>query len=90
MAGVIVTFTINPESPDVDLAKLEEQTKKLITEYGGKVGQAVTEPIGFGLKALKIIFVMDEAKGSPDPLEEKISALEGVASVRVTDVSRTG
>ena len=36
------------------------------------------EPIAFGLKALKIIFVMDEAKGSTDELESKIKEIEGV------------
>ena len=33
------------------------------------------QPIGFGLKALKIIFVMDENKGSPDPVAEKVKSI---------------
>ena len=89
MARVVVTLTINPDSPDVDLAALEEKAKKEVADYGGDVGRVEHEPIGFGLKALKIIFIMDESKGSPDALEQKIGALTGVASVRVTDVRRT-
>ena len=48
----------------------------------------LSESIGFGLKALKIIFVMDENKGSPDPVAEKISEMEGVNSAEITDVRR--
>ena len=89
MARVVVTITINPDSPDVDLGKLEEAAKKEIADFGGDVGKVEVEPIGFGLKAVKLIFIMDESKGSPDPLEQKISELPGVASARVTDVRRT-
>ncbi|MFC1686899.1 elongation factor 1-beta family protein [Nanoarchaeota archaeon] len=45
-------------------------------------------PIAFGLKAINIIFAMDEAKGSPDVLEEKITAIDGVQSFEVIDVRR--
>lgn len=89
MARVVVTITINPDSPEVNLAELEEKAKKEVTEFGGDVGKVEREPIGFGLNAVKIIFIMDESKGSPDALEEKIAGLAGVASARVTDVRRT-
>jgi elongation factor 1-beta len=89
MARIVVTLTINPDSPDVDLKKLEEEASKKVAEYGGDVGKVEIEPMAFGLKALKIIFVMDESKGIPDELEKKISELTGVASVRITDVRRT-
>ena len=88
-ARVVVTITINPESPDIDLAQLEAAAKQEITSFGGDVGKVEIEPIGFGLKALKLIFIMDEDKGSPDDLEAKLAKLAGVASVRVTDVRRT-
>jgi len=35
------------------------------------------------------MFVMDEAKGSTDDLEKKISEIDGVNSVEVVDVRRT-
>lgn len=89
MARVIVTITINPDSPDVDLDRLEAEAKKHVTDFGGNVYKAELEPIGFGLKAVKVIFTMDESKGSPDELEQKLMALPGVASARVTDVRRT-
>ena len=89
MATVVVTITINPESPDVDLKKLEDAASKQVTDYGAKMYKVEHEPIGFGLKAVKLIFTMDENKGSPDDLEKKISELPGVASARVTDARRT-
>lgn len=88
MAQVVITFKIMPESPDIDLNTIKEKVKGIISDFGGEVGREMEEPIGFGLVALKLIFVMDEAKGSTEVLEEQISALKEVASVEVTDVRR--
>ncbi len=77
-----------PESPDVDLTKLEKQISEKVAEYGGEVGKTETEPVAFGLKALKVIFVSDESKGSTDELEENIKKIEGINSVEVIDVRR--
>ena len=88
-ARVVITMTINPAGPDIDLAALETAATQEITAFGGDVGRVEQEPIGFGVKAIKIIFIMDEDKGSPDDLELKLAALPGVASARVTDARRT-
>lgn len=89
MADVILTLKIMPESPEIDLAIVEEQAKKLITEFAGETEtKSEQEPIAFGLKALKIVFVMDESKGSTDELENKIKEIQGVNSVEVVDVRR--
>lgn len=89
MANVIITIKIMPESPEIDLAALEGQVKNVIS---GIVGESETkselEPVAFGLKALKIIFVMDESKGSTDEMENKIKEIQGVNSVEVVDVRR--
>lgn len=88
MAQVIITLKIMPTSPEVDLKAIEEKTRELVKEFGAEVGKVEEEPVAFGLKALKIIFVSDESKGSTDALEEKISQLEDVKSVEVVDVRR--
>ena len=89
MAKVIITLKIMPDSPETDLDKIEEQTKILIAEFAGETEtKTEQEPIAFGLKALKILFVADEAKGSTDELETKINLIEGVSSVETTDVRR--
>ena len=88
MADVIITLKIMPESPDVNLGAIGSEISKLVDDFGGEVGKTEEEPVAFGIKALKVIFVADESKGSTDNLEEKVSALPGVESVEVTDVRR--
>lgn len=89
MANAIATIKIMPESPEVDLGAIEAEAKKLIADFAGE-GETRTEiePIAFGLKAVKITFVMDEQLGSPDTVSEKIATLEGVNSAEVVDVRR--
>ena len=88
MAQIIITLKIMPESPDIDLAQIEKQATKKIAKFEGEVGKVEIEPVAFGLKALKLYFVMDEAKGATDPLEKDIETIKGVNSVEVTDVRR--
>lgn len=88
MAQVIITIKIMPSGVDVKLEKIEEAIKEKITEFGGEVGKKEEEAVAFGLKALKLIFVMDESIGSTETLEEQISKIKGVQSVEVTDVRR--
>ena len=89
MAQVVVTLKIMPESPDIDLAGIEQKAKQRIADFShSKDIRMSQEPIAFGLKALKIIFVIDESKGSTDALEEQIRAIPGVNSVEAVDVRR--
>ncbi len=90
MARVVVTLTIMPESPEADLSLIETATKGAIVAFSGpsefKVERA---PVAFGLVALRVLFVMDEAKGSTEELEKKVALIPHVSSVEVTDVRRT-
>ena len=89
MAKVVVTLNIMPQSPEIDLEALENSAKEKIFAFAGETEtKSEIEPIAFGLKALKILYVMDEAKGSTDELEKQISEISGVNSVEVTDVRR--
>ncbi|MFC1769196.1 elongation factor 1-beta [Nanoarchaeota archaeon] len=89
MASVIVTIKIMPESPEVDLAGLETVAKEKIAAFAGE-GDLKSEqiPIAFGLKSLNLTFVMDEDKGSTEPIEKEIAGIEGVNSAEVIDVRR--
>ncbi len=90
MAQAIVTLKIMPESPDVDLDAVQKTAEEKVDSFVGEAAEKrfAVEPVAFGLKALKITFVMDEAKGSTEALEEEISSIEGVNSVDVVDVRR--
>jgi len=89
VAQAVVTMKIMPESPDVDLDGVKDKAIGIIAEFAGP-GDVKTdiEPIAFGLKALLITFVMPEELGSPDALENDITAIEGVNSFEITDVRR--
>lgn len=89
MAQVVITLKIMPESPDIDLGDIENKAKKKIVDFSqNKEIKTEQEPIAFGLKAVKITFVMDESKGSTDALEGHIKNIAGVNSVEVVDVRR--
>lgn len=88
MATVIVTMKIMPSSPEEDLDSIKSSATRLIAEFGGTVGKVDVEPVAFGLKALVFMFAMDESKGDTEDVEKKISTLDGVNSVQVTDVRR--
>ena len=89
MARVVVTLRIMPQNIDTDLMHLESQAKKEIINFcNSQEFRTTVQPIAFGLKALEIIFVMDESKGSTEALEKKISQIDGVESVEATDVRR--
>ena len=89
MAKVIVTLRIMPESSDINLDELSKECIEEIDKFtnGTEIKQEI-EPVAFGLKAIKIIFVMDENLGSTEDLENNISNLNGVSSVQVIDVRR--
>ena len=89
MAKIVATIKIMPTSPEIDLDKLENEAKTKITDFSqNQEIKSEQEPVAFGLKALKIMFVMEESKGSIDPLEEDIKTISGVNSVEVIDVRR--
>ncbi|MBU2406892.1 MAG: elongation factor 1-beta, partial [Nanoarchaeota archaeon] len=77
MANSVITIRIMPISPEVDLEQLKVKVKEAIVNYAGE-GETKDEvvPVAFGLQALKIIFVVDEARGGTDDLEKEIAEIE--------------
>ncbi len=89
MANVVVSMRIMPTNPSVDLHKLETEAKKEIVKFcSSQEFKTEIQPVAFGIKAVMIIFVMDEKIGSTEALEGKVAQLRGVESVEVTDVRR--
>ncbi len=52
-----------------------------------KISNFKIEDIGFGIKVLKIIFLMPD-QGGIDKIEEKIASLPNISQVQVEEVSR--
>ncbi|MBI2102029.1 elongation factor 1-beta [Candidatus Woesearchaeota archaeon] len=89
MANVVVTLRVMPQDTSANLSEIEAKAKKEIVDFcDSREFRVRVEPIAFGLKALDIFFVMDEGKGSTEALEKRISQIDGVESVEVTDVRR--
>ena len=89
MAEVVVTLRIMPNAPDIDMSKIEAEAKNEIVNFcNSREFKMQIQPIAFGLKALIVYFVMEEAIGSTEELEKKIAQIDGVESVEVTDVRR--
>jgi len=87
MARVVMTMKIMPDGVEINLDDLLERIKNVIPE-GTDVGAIETQPVAFGLIAIRMNLVRDESLGGTDDIEEAISAVEGVAQVEVEMVSR--
>jgi elongation factor 1-beta len=87
MARVVMTMKIMPDGVEIDLDDLLERIKNVVPE-GTDVGAIETQPVAFGLIAIRMNLVRDESLGGTDDIEEAISAVEGVAQVEVEMVSR--
>ena len=87
MARVVMTLRIMPDDVEVDLDDLLEKIKNVIPE-GTDLGATETQPVAFGLKALRMNLSREESMGGTDDIEDAISAVEGVSQVEVERVSR--
>jgi elongation factor 1-beta len=83
MGNVALILRVMPESPDVDLEKLKTQIRAKIPE----VQDVREEPIGFGLKALKIAVVVSDSGGQSDTVEADITAIEGVERAEIVELT---
>ena len=89
MADVIVKLRVMPESPAADLLKIQQACEIEIKKFGSKViHSAKQEPVAFGLKALIIIFLIDEKISNMDVLEVAIKKIPDVQSAEIIDVRR--
>lgn len=78
-----------PEDGEVEYSDLEKVTKSTVEGYhkSVKVKTVSSADVGFGLKAVKIKFQIDENCGSED-LEEKLKELSEVGDVTVELMDR--
>lgn len=68
-----------------DGKKISETLLKIKTV--ANVANFKTEDVGFGIKALKIIFLMADS-GGINELEEKIATIPNVSQVQIEEISR--
>jgi elongation factor 1-beta len=83
MGSVAVIARVMPESPDVDLEKLKAALKKKLPG----IQDIKDEPIGFGLKAIKLAAVINDAGGETDAIERSLSEVAGVGRAEIIEVT---
>ncbi len=83
MSQVIVTFKVMPTGTDVDLDKLENDIKSFVDSK-----RINREPIAFGLVALNVTVLVEDAGGQLDAVENKLREIEGVGNIEVTEITR--
>jgi translation elongation factor aEF-1 beta len=84
MGRVLVTLKVMPDGPHSNLEDLEEKLKGVSI---GKFNSIDREPIAFGLVALKPSYVVEDAGGIADSLEEKIRTISGVKAAEIVDAT---
>jgi elongation factor 1-beta len=87
MARLVVRIRILPAEAESNLENVVESIKKSIPQGMEKKSSSL-EPIAFGLKAIIGDFLLDDAEGQMDKLEEAIKSVEGVGEIEVTNISR--
>jgi len=85
MGSVAVIARVMPESPDVNL----EQLKKALKQKLPGIQEIREEPIGFGLKALKLVVVVNDAGGQTDEVEKILGGVAGVERAEIVEVTLT-
>ena len=80
-------YKIMPTSPEVDLEKIENDAKQIVTEFGGTNRDYSIEPIAFGLKAVIVFFSYPDDK-STEELIEKFEKIENVSSAELIDMRK--
>jgi elongation factor 1-beta len=83
MGSVALIIRVMPESPEVDLEKLKEEIRKRVKG----LNDMQEEPIGFGLKALKIAVVVNDTGGESDAVEKEINEIEGVERAEIVELT---
>ncbi|MDQ3562569.1 MAG: elongation factor 1-beta [Thermoproteota archaeon] len=87
MARLVVRIRILPAEAESNLEEVVELIGKSVPE-GMELKSSSMEPIAFGLKAIIGDFLLDDAEGQMDKLEESIKQVNGVGEIEVMNISR--
>ena len=84
MGEVAVILKIMPESPEIDINKLQEEIKANVPG----IEDMRVEPIGFGLSAIKIAMITQDEEGAGDSVEGLFSKIAGIERVEIESLNR--
>ncbi len=84
MGKVAVSFRIMPEGVEVDLDRLQSAVRKSL---GGRLKKLEVKPVAFGLNAIEVIAVLDDASGEMERVESSLGSISGVGGLETTEVT---
>lgn len=87
MARLVARIRILPAEAESNLENVIESIKGSMPQGMEMKGHAM-EPIAFGLKAIVGDFLLEDAEGQMDKLEESIRGIDGVGEIEVMNISR--
>ncbi|KAA2280079.1 MAG: elongation factor 1-beta [Candidatus Nitrosocosmicus sp.] len=87
MARLVARIKILPADSETDVDKLASTLKDNIPS-GMELKAHAKEPIAFGLNALVGDFLLEDAEGEMEKLEESIKNVEGAGEMQVINISR--
>jgi len=87
MARLVARIKILPADSESDMDALANNLKSSVPE-GMELKAHAKEPIAFGLNALVGDFLLDDAEGEMEKLEESIKKIEGAGEIQVINISR--
>ena len=87
MARLVARIRILPAEAESNLDSVVQSIKSSIPQGMEMKGHAL-EPIAFGLKAIVGDFLLEDAEGQMDKLEDMIKNVEGVGEIGVMNISR--
>ena len=87
MTRLVARVKILPSEADSDLERIVE-TLRQNPPNGIVMKQSTKEPIAFGLNALVGDFLLEDAEGEMEKLEESIKKIEGAGEIQVLNISR--
>jgi elongation factor 1-beta len=87
MARLVARIKILPAEAETDLDGVLESLKKSVPE-GMEIKAHAKEPLAFGLHAIVGDFMLDDAEGQMDKLEDAIKGIAGVGEIEVMNISR--
>ncbi len=83
MGDVVVLFKVMPDDTETDLKVLKDDIEDAVDVDGME-----EEEVAFGLKAVKVSTIIEDAEGGPDAVQDTLSGLAGVRSVEIEDMNR--
>lgn len=88
MARVIFNIKVMPEDISIDLTNLEKEVRRVIEHFKGFIDSVKVEEVAYGLKALNVMFMIEDKETDSDVVEDNLRNIPGVGNLEIIDIRR--